>query len=53
MATSRIIEEERGTSSGFYHGHNGYYAGDFTGADSTTPPRPGKQMPTSQFRSTH
>jgi hypothetical protein len=52
MATSRIIEEERGTSRGFYHHHNGYYAGDFAGADATTLHRSGWQMPTSQIRGT-
>jgi|tagenome__1003787_1003787.scaffolds.fasta_scaffold7221154_1 hypothetical protein len=31
MATSLVIEEERGTFSGFAHPHNGYYAGDFSG----------------------
>ena len=30
MATSLVIEEERGTCSGHYHPHNGYYAGDFS-----------------------
>jgi hypothetical protein len=30
MATSRIIEEEAGTSSGRMHPHNGYWAGDFS-----------------------
>jgi len=30
MATSAMIEEERGTFSGFYRTHNGYYAGDFS-----------------------
>jgi hypothetical protein len=36
MASTRIIEEERGTYRGqFSHKHNGYYAGDFS-----TPNRP-------------
>ena len=30
MATSLMIEEERGTFSGSYRMHNGYYAGDFS-----------------------
>jgi hypothetical protein len=30
MATSLVIEEERGTCTGFLHAHNGYYAGSFT-----------------------
>jgi hypothetical protein len=30
MATSLVIEDERGTCSGHYHPHNGYYAGDFS-----------------------
>lgn len=30
MASTRIIEEERGTYTGHIgHRHNGYYAGDF------------------------
>jgi hypothetical protein len=29
MAASLAIEEEQGTSRGFLHPHNGYYAGDF------------------------
>jgi hypothetical protein len=29
MATTMVIEEERGTTSGYRHPHNGYYAGDF------------------------
>jgi hypothetical protein len=29
MAASLTIEEEHGTSVGFLHPHNGYYAGDF------------------------
>ena len=31
MATALVIAEERGTCSGEYHQHNGYYAGDFFG----------------------
>jgi hypothetical protein len=30
MATSRIVEEETGTSAGRVHPHNGYWAGDFS-----------------------
>jgi hypothetical protein len=30
MATALLIEEERGTYTGHYHAHNGYYAGDFS-----------------------
>jgi hypothetical protein len=37
MATSLVIEEERGTCSGFAHPHNGYYAGDFSRGSDVTP----------------
>jgi hypothetical protein len=30
MASTRIIEEERGTYRGSVHPHNGYWAGDFS-----------------------
>ena len=30
MAATRTIEEESGTSTGWIHAHNGYYAGDFS-----------------------
>jgi hypothetical protein len=30
MAHSLVIEEESGTSRGWVHPHNGYYAGDFS-----------------------
>jgi len=30
MAASLAIEEESGTSAGWTHPHNGYYAGDFS-----------------------
>ncbi|MFP5335386.1 MAG: hypothetical protein ACLGIV_08740 [Actinomycetes bacterium] len=30
MAASIIIEEERGTTTGYRHPHNGYWAGDFS-----------------------
>jgi hypothetical protein len=30
MAQSLVIEEESGTSRGWVHPHNGYYAGDFS-----------------------
>ena len=29
MAASRMIEFDTGTSTGWVHPHNGYYAGDF------------------------
>lgn len=31
------IEEDSGTVSGTSHGHNGYYAGDFSGSPLPTP----------------
>jgi hypothetical protein len=37
MATALVIEEERGTTTGRYHPHNGYYAGDFFAAVRTAP----------------
>ena len=39
MATSRIIEEETGTSAGRVHPHNGYWAGDFTSRATSQPTR--------------
>jgi hypothetical protein len=33
MAASLVIEEESGTSQGWTHPHNGYYAGDFSGRE--------------------
>lgn len=30
MARSLVIEEQRGTSRGHVHPHDGYYAGDFS-----------------------
>ena len=30
MAASLIIEEEFGTTTGYRHPHNGYWAGDFS-----------------------
>jgi len=30
MGTYPIIEEESGTTTGWVHPHNGYYAGDFS-----------------------
>jgi hypothetical protein len=30
-----IIEEESGTSTGWIHPHNGYWAGDFWASDAT------------------
>jgi hypothetical protein len=63
MATSRIIEEETGTSAGRVHPHNGYWAGDFTGhatfqgaRELTNDPRPscsiraGAQVPAWSLR---
>ena len=40
MARSLVIEEESGTSRGFLHPHNGYYAGDFCRADVDARPAP-------------
>ena len=40
MARSLVIEEESGTSRGFLHPHNGYYAGDFCQAHADAPPTP-------------
>jgi hypothetical protein len=37
MAAPLVIEEERGTCTGNYHPHNGYYAGDFSGARAPSP----------------
>lgn len=36
MARDLVIEEESGTSSGWMHPHNGYYAGDFSAGASAT-----------------
>ena len=36
MATSILIEEEAGSYARHIHGHNGYYAGDFSGSRRTT-----------------
>lgn len=47
MARARIIEEERGTSRGYIHPHNGYYAGDFS---STIDPNPAPAPPSLQPR---
>jgi hypothetical protein len=30
MAASLVIEEESGSTTGWIHPHNGYYAGDFS-----------------------
>lgn len=38
MAAALVIEEERGTYTGHYHAHNGYYAGDFSGRQDPEPP---------------
>lgn len=37
MASSLVIEEQTGTSRGWVHAHNGYYAGDFSAADGPIP----------------
>ena len=36
MATSILIEEEAGSYARHIHGHNGYYAGDFSQARRTS-----------------
>jgi hypothetical protein len=36
MAATIAIEDECGTFDGTVHGHNGYYAGDFSATSSTT-----------------
>ena len=41
MHTFQIIEEDRGTTSGTRHPHNGYYAGDFTAHAKSSSSRPG------------
>jgi hypothetical protein len=46
MATTLLIEEERGTCTGRIHPHNGYYAGDFSrtehpGNSAAVPAQPG------------
>jgi hypothetical protein len=40
MATSLVIEEERGTCTGSVHAHNGYYAGSFTTLPDAVPTQP-------------
>jgi hypothetical protein len=40
MASTRIIEEERGTYTGPLRRHNGYWAGDFTSTRTSGPTRP-------------
>ena len=37
MAHSLVIEEESGTSRGWVHPHNGYYAGDFSSTHRMVP----------------
>ena len=37
MTTPLVIEEERGTCTGNYHPHNGYYAGDFSMTRPSSP----------------
>ena len=55
MATSAVIEEERGTFSGSYRMHNGYYAGDFShransAVEGTGPERVLPQVATSSTK---
>jgi hypothetical protein len=40
MARQLAIEEEAGTSTGWRHPHNGYYAGDFSTVAPVEPTRP-------------
>ena len=40
MATSLVVEEERGTCTGSVHAHNGYYAGSFTSRPEAEPSKP-------------
>lgn len=40
MAASIFVEQESGTSSGWIHPHNGYYAGDFSTPESPEPETP-------------
>ncbi len=42
MATSLVIEEERGTCTGFIHPHNGYFAGLFTSLPEAEPSQPAR-----------
>ena len=35
MAKALLIEDERGTLTGHYHEHRGYYAGDFFGRQAS------------------
>ena len=35
MAATIFIEQESGTSRGWVHPHNGYYAGDFSSSGAT------------------
>ena len=44
MATSILIEEEAGSYARHIHGHNGYYAGDFSQSRRTAgrTPRAGR-----------
>ncbi len=37
MAKALLIEDERGTYTGHYHEHRGYYAGDFFGREDSRP----------------
>ena len=38
MAASLVIEEEFGTTNGWSHAHNGYWAGDFSTTWNVQPP---------------
>jgi len=38
MAASLVIEEEFGTTTGWSHAHNGYWAGDFSAGWTDQPP---------------
>ena len=57
MAASIFIEQESGTSRGWVHPHNGYYAGDFTGPRNTRRPQttfnPAWELPRSTRRHTN
>ena len=44
MATSLVIEEERGTCTGFIHPHNGYFAGSFTFLLEAEPSQPARTV---------
>jgi hypothetical protein len=50
MATSLVIEEERGSCTGVVHPHNGYYAGDFSLTTATAPVAVNTTTLSSQWR---